>query len=150
MKRRLVKSIICGLMLTTIIGSGVYAETVSYNRYGYNPENLYEVIGGDAGRYLVEGTATTLSITATSKSTSYKLYKVEVDQKHYYSHTTLDMDADSAVLKKDDEGVVAGLPRDRKDVFSDYVTNAIAYNSTSEITGVQDNCTLTVYQRDKE
>ena len=60
------------------------------------------------------------------------------------------MDADSATLKNDGTSVYSLLLRDSKDVFSDYVTNAIAYNSTSEITGVQDNCTLTNYQRDKE
>ena len=39
MKRRLVKSIICGLMLATVLGSAAYAETTNYNRYGYNINN---------------------------------------------------------------------------------------------------------------
>ena len=151
MKSNLLKSIFCGLILTTILGSGVYAETVSYNRYGYNDDDIYEVIGGDAGRYLVDGTSTTLSITATSKSTSSKLYKVRVEQRYYRDNTLWDMHADSAVLKKgDDNSVVAGLPRDSRDVLSDYVTNAIAYNSSSEIKGVQDDCTLTIHQRDND
>ena len=105
MKSNLLKSIFCGLILTTILGSGVYAETVSYNRYGYNDDDIYEVIGGDAGRYLVDGTSTTLSITATSKSTSSKLYKVRVEQRYYRDNTLWDMHADSAVLKKGDDNI---------------------------------------------
>lgn len=150
MKRRLVKSIICGLMLATVLGSAAYAETTNYNRYGYNINNIYEVIGGDAGRYLVEGTSTTMSITATSKSTSNKLYKVKVEQRYYRNNTLWDMDAKSAVLDKNDEGILAGLPRDSKDVLSDYITNAVAYNSASEVTGIQDDCTYTIHQRDSE
>ena len=150
MKRRLVKSIICGLMLATVLGSAAYAETANYNRYGYNINNIYEVIGGDAGRYLVEGTSTMMKITVTSKSTSNKLYKAKVEQQHYYTHAVLDMDADSGVRSKINTSLVASLPRDSKDTFSDYSTNAIAYNSASEVTGIQDDCTYTIYQRDSE
>ena len=149
MKSNLLKSIFCGLILTTILGSGVYAETASYERYGYRLDDEYEVMGGDVGNYLVEGTDEVMRLTATSTSTSYKLYKVEVDQKHYYLGTTLEMDADSKTLKNG--GVVnAVIPRDCTDTFSDYVAKAIAYNSTSEITGVADNYTFTIYQRDSE
>ena len=150
MKRRLVKSIICGLMLATVLGSAAYAETANYNRYGYNINNIYEVIGGDAGRYLVEGTSTMMKITATSKSTSNKLYKVKVEQRCCNTHAVIDMDAASGVRSQISTSIIASLPRDSKDTFSDYVTNAIAYNSSSEVTGIQDDCTYTIYQRDSE
>ena len=149
MKRRLVKSIICGLMLATVLGSAAYAETANYNRYGYNINNIYEVIGGDAGRYLVEGTSTMMKITATSKSTTNKLYKVKVEQRQYYTQAIIDTDVTSGVRSKINTSIVASLPRDSKDTFSDYVTNAIAYNSASEVTGIQDDCTYTIHQRDK-
>lgn len=145
MKKHLLKSFVCGLMLATVAGSAVYAGTNSLEEYGYNKENITKTFYGDAGWYKTEAKNGGVAITAKSTSQSYKLYKADVTRKHVISGEIGDFDANSATLKSGGT-VAAGIVRDSVDASSKYVNTSIAYNSSSEITGIQDKYVYTIIQ----
>ncbi|MGN0375349.1 MAG: hypothetical protein ACI4EN_07605 [Butyrivibrio sp.] len=147
MKKHLLKGIACGLLFAAVAGSAVYAGTGSYEEHGYNDSYMEKTFYGAAGRYQTIATDVYAKITATSTSSIYKLYKVEVHQEQCYTGQIADFNADSGVLKKNGT-VEAVISRDCTDVFSHYVSTGTAYNSASEVTGIQDKYTYTIIQQD--
>lgn len=144
--KKLIKGIVCGLMLTTVIGSAVYAGTGSGSVVAYK-KNVNKSYFGAAGTYVTSGTSDYFMLKASSSSSSNKLYKVEVCRTHINSGALGDLDADAAILKAPGK-VDALIMRTWDDVFSKYTSTATTYNSASEITGIQDNYVYTVMQAD--
>ena len=142
--KKLIKGIVCGLMLTAVAGSAVYAGTGSETVSAYK-KNVNKSYFGAAGTYVTQGNSEIFALTARSSSASNKLYKVEVCRRHYVSNQQTDIDADSKSLKSAGK-IDAVIVREWDDVFSKYVSTATTYNSSSEITGVQDKFICTVEQ----
>ena len=145
-KTNLFKSIVCGLMLTTVLGSAVYAGTGSETVAAYK-KNVNKSYFGAAGTYVTKGDSEWFILTSRSSSSSSKMYKVEVCEKHYISGQQSDIDGNWAFLRSGGK-VEAAILRTWDDPFTIYVSTALTYNSTSESTGIQDNFRCTVEQVD--
>ena len=97
-KKNLIKGIVCGLMLTTVLGSAVYAGTLNEQVAAYK-QNVNKSYFGAAGTYITKGDSDWFVLTARSSSGSNKLYKAEVCERHYISGQVSDIDAVSQSMK---------------------------------------------------
>lgn len=147
MKRsNLIKGIVCGLMLTALAGSAVYAGTDSGRVYGYNDTYIAHIFYGDVGSYRTIANSERTSIYAKNTTSSYKMYYVEA--RHYLSTTgeTIDIDAVQEVLALNELSSNAYVFREYSDVYASYITTGRGYNGASTATGVADYYTYDIYQ----
>ena len=147
MKRsNLVKGIICGLMLTTVIGSVAYAKTDS-KAFFVGTLNKKYTFKGSNGEYVMDLGDEGLEVKAKSNSYTQKLCTLTARCFNYRTGYVIFEQANSKVLSKNDimgAGVVRG---EYEAPLIDYQGRAITYNSASSVTGILDDFTCTFHQR---
>ena len=146
MKRsNLIKGIISGLMLTTVLGSAVLAGVGSETFYvQYN--NKEKVFYGSAGAYGMELEDDSFIVQTCSLSSSYKRCVLEARSVHHIAGYVVDNDVEAKDLMRY-EGLSAGIFRDATNPFIDYIGYATTYNSASAVTGILDNYTCRFNQQ---
>ena len=150
-KTNLLKGVVCGLMLTTVMGSVAYAKSDFYREYlGINGNGSKEFTGS-AGKYEAKLTKTyndgSFIVSAASSSSSYRYYSVEAKRVYYYDNDVFDIDSVWAVMKYEDR-IEAAIARNYwSEEFDNYVGNVVVYNGTSTGTGVFDNFGWIFYAR---
>ena len=133
-KSNLIKGIVCGLMLTTVVGSTVFAGTFSDEIYGYNKANIRKEFYGSVGKYSGVGTQTSAYVIATNNTVSSRLYKVQYGKYHNGMNQYIQFVTNSDVLGL--YGTVdATGEREYNDPYYSYSLVAYGYNSTAEATG---------------
>lgn len=150
-KTNLIRGIICGLMLTTVLGSVVYAKTDTYSKYVGIDGKDRKTFTGTAGVYEAELRNTSKNgdfrVAATSTSKTQRIFTVEAVRTHYYAGKVYDRDVESEVIGKN-RVIRAAIARNLWDEeFYDYRGTAKAYVNTFVYAGVSDNCTWTFYPR---
>lgn len=137
MKRNFIKGIVCGLMLTTVVGSTVFAGTYDGEIYGYGKTNIRKEYYGSVGQYSAVGTQTSAYVLATNTTPSSRLYKVQYGKYHNGMNQYTQYITDSNVLGH--YGTIdATGERVYNDPYYSYYLVAYGYNSTAEATGQAD------------
>ena len=136
-KSNLIKGIVCGLMLTAVVGSSVFAGTFSDEIYGYNKANIRKEFYGSVGQYSAVGTQTSAYVLATNNTASSRLYKVQYGKYHNGMNQYIEYVTNSDVLDHY-RTVTADGGRVYNDPFYSYLLVAYGYNSTAEATGQAD------------
>lgn len=146
-KSKLFKGIVCGLMLTAVVGSTVFAGNYTNGSYGYNVKNVNNSYTGDVGIYNAYFNSTTAGLNVRNNTNSSKYYKLECDS--YYAHTNelVDISASAGVCAPYNL-LNENITRDYTDARYMYRILGQGYNSTSEITGRADYYMYTLTQYD--
>ena len=146
MKRsNLIKGIISGLMLTTVLGSAVLAGVGSETFYvQYN--NKEKVFYGSAGAYGMKLEDDTFLVQTCSLSSSYKRCVLEARSVHHIAGYVMAYNVQARDLMRY-EGLSTGIFRDATNPFIDYIGYATTYNSASTATGILDNYTCRFNQQ---
>ena len=150
-RSNLIKGVICGLMLTTVLGSVAYAKTDTYSKYVGINGNGRKTFNGIAGVYEAELRNTSengdFRVAATSTSTTQRIFTVEAVRSHYYAGKVQDRDVESEVIGRN-RVIRAAIGRNLWDEeFYDYRGTAKAYINTFVYAGLSDNYTWTFYPR---
>ena len=142
-KTNLLKGLVCGLMLTTVLGSVAYAKTASgSSNVGRGNEKV--IFYGDNGAYAMDLRSDALLLQTCSQKYN-KLCTLTASKVSYTGNKVEKSVVKSRVLNQYDE-LKVGITRVSNDPFSGYRGNAITYNSSSSVTGVMDDFTYTFYQ----
>lgn len=124
-------------MLTTVVGSTVFAGTYEGDIYGYGKTNIRKEYYGSVGQYSGVGTQTSAYVIATNNTVSSRLYKVQYGKYHNGMNQYIEYITDSDVRSYYQSIRVDGS-RVYDDPFYSYLLVAYGYNSTAEATGQAD------------
>ena len=136
-KKNFFKGIVCGLMLTAVVGSTVFAGSYSGEEYACNKKNVRKEYVGSVGQYSAVGTETSAYVIATNNTTASRLYKVQYGKYHNGMNQYTEYITDSKVLDFYRAVRVDGS-RVYNDPYYSYSLVAYGYNSTAEATGQAD------------
>lgn len=142
-KTNVIKGIICGLMLTTVLGSVAYAKTASDSSNVGRGTAKVTFYGGN-GAYVMDLRSDGLLLQTCSQNYN-KLCTLTASKVSYTGNRVEKSVVKSKVLNRYDE-LKVGITRVSNDPFSGYRGNAITYNSSSSVTGIMDDFTYTFYQ----
>ena len=152
MKRsNLVKGILCGLMLTTVMGSVAFAKTDTYSEHVGINNSHEKTFAGSVGRYTAQlrrdrynGDFRVIANSTTTKEKYYTVQSARMDKKGNY---TVDSHGRAAILSKNGNKnqIIAAVGRDPNEEFNCYYGCAITYNNASVYSGVCDDFSWTIY-----
>ena len=146
MKRsNLIKGIISGLMLTTVLGSAVLANTDRIELYIGNG-NYTETTTSYAGTYIAYAGDESFTLTSMSTSDTSRKFNVEAIYRNWYDDKMLYRDYETAILTNE-KSIYASIGRDRTDVFRECYGRAVTFNSTQEYLGICDDYSFIFNQR---
>ena len=151
MKRsNLVKGIICGLMLTTVMGTAVLAGTNSAKIPEYFIGNGTTAKGeeGDTGMYIAVAAKEYFQVKAESTSFELRKFYIEANRKLWKTDCVQEMNASEKNMTRF-MSFSTSVGRDRTDVMSSCEGRFIAYNSNHVHSGVLDDYTIVIHQRNK-
>ena len=143
-RSNLIKGIIAGLMLTTVLGSAVLAGVGSESFYvQYN--NKKKVFYGSAGAYGMELEDDGFIVQTCSNSAISRKCELSASQLYYYDNAAMNADfaVDNLIRY---EGLVAAIGR-YKDPLFNYYGEATTYNTEIIATGILDKYSCTFYQQ---
>ncbi len=136
-RTNLIKGIVCGLMLTAVVGSTVFAGNFSDDVYGYKVKSIRKEYTGSVGSYSAVGTETSAYVIAVNNTVASRLYKVQYGKYHNGMKQYVEFITDSDILTHYHTISVVGS-RLYDDVLYSYSLVAQGYNSTAEATGQAD------------
>lgn len=147
MKRtNLFKGILCGLMLTAVASSVVFAANKDFGIYGYKNGNMKHSFLGSVGVYSSEGTKTAFNTFAYNSTKNSRLFRIEASCKDIVSGNYPEFYADSGIISKGKK-IGAGVYRDYKEKRFEYTAYARGYYGTHETSGVADTYKYTIFQK---
>ena len=147
-KTNLFKGIVCGLMLTAVVGTSVFAGNYSEEVYGYKNANIRKTYTGSVGIYTATGNQTSAGVIAVNNSGHERFYKTHYGRYHNGMDQYVEFITDSDVVATYSSLQVNG-PREYDNVFYSYSLTAYGYNSTAEATGQADFFSFYIEQCDK-
>lgn len=96
--KKLIKGIVCGLMLTTVVGTTVFAGTVNREVFGYNIKNISDSYTGDVGVYEAVISKDVAGIRVRNVGGSSRYYTLECDYYNSITGELYDLEASSVTL----------------------------------------------------
>lgn len=144
-KKNLFKGIVCGLMLTAVVGSTVFAGTVNREIFGYNVRNINDTYSGDVGVYQTIATYDVAGLKVTNNTSSMRYYTLECDWFNSINGSMFDFEASSATLTPGgnaDESIA----RDYSEPRYSYRIYGCGYYGTHTTSGLADKYTMTIDQ----
>lgn len=146
-KSNLFKGIVCGLMLTAVVGSSVFAGTYTDGSCGYDVKNVNNTYTGNVGVYSAYFNSTTAGLNVRNNSNSAKYYKLECDTFYVHTNELVDISASDGVCTPYNL-LNENITRDYKDAWYKYRILGQGYNGTSQVTGRVDYYMYTLTQYD--
>lgn len=144
-KGNLFKGIVCGLMLTAVVGTAAFAGTVERSAMLKNVGTYSDYYSGDVGHYTASGTSTQCKLTTVNNTSSPRKY--ECSLRRYNTDTdTYDAGTTEVVTLAPGVNHVKTLTRDYDNKNYNYRNQVIGYLYTNTTSVVSDNYTYLVTQ----
>jgi hypothetical protein len=146
MKRsNLIKGIVCGLMLTAVVGSTVFAGTVNRERFGYNVRNINDSYTGEVGVYQTVATFDVAGLKVVNNTGSMRYYTLECDWYNSITGSMFDFVAGSATLTPG-TNTNKSIEREYDEPRYSYRLYGCGYYGTHTTSGLADKYTMVIDQ----
>ena len=144
-KRNLFKSIVCGLMLTAVVGTTGFAGTVDRAARLKNVGTYSDYYSGDVGHYTASGTSTQCKLDVRNNTSSPRKYectltRYDTDTSSYDAGTT------NVVELAPGSNYVKALPRDYDNERYNYNNHVKGYYYTNTTSVILDYYTYLLTQ----
>ncbi len=136
-KTNLIKGIVCGLMLTAVVGSTAFAGTVKREVFGYNVKNINDTYTGTVGVYQAVITSDMAGLKVTNNTSSSRYYTLECDYYNSITGNLVDAEASSATLSPYTY-TTEGIYRDYSEPRYSYRVYGCGYYGTHTTSGLAD------------
>ena len=149
-KRNLIKGIVCGLMLTTVLGTTGFAATkavvqVENNDYVYEVESYYNMYNGTYGNFYAKGETNLAKTEVVNDTYAQRGYALQVKEFNYGSQTITRYDYDEVVLNVYGSSYVS-IFRDFDYPGTKYTHTGKSFSSPGTTSVVIDQYECTLYQ----
>lgn len=144
-KTNVLKGLVCGLLFTAVAGSAVFAGTGQASYFIGNGTGA-KGIEGNTGKYMVTAWNEYFEVEAKSTSFETRKFYVEATYRHADTGWQYEIATNSANLTNF-MTVTTGLLRDKNDPTYSCCGKFIAYNSSTENSGIMDDYTIILKQR---
>ncbi len=151
-KTNLFKVIVCGLMLTAVVGTTGLAATralvqVDDGSYVLDVEFYYDELDGTYGKFITYGETDSTELKVVNNNSAPRSYYIEVFEVDAYLNNVTRSDYSHVVLNPGGNETVY-VSRDYDNPRYNYLHNGKSYYSTTSTSVVIDNykCTLKQYK----
>lgn len=150
MKRNLIKGIVCGLMLTAVVGTTALAASgvvqVDNGDYVNGVERYYDEYNGIYGKFMVNGTYNRTQIKVTNNTSAPRTYFIYVREYNHASeeYTTMDSSTPTLTPGGNDAAYVTRYCDDYRYAY-EHLGRSYSANTVNSVVIDSYNCTLYQY-----